>query len=524
MTVTTIRPNGDVANSNTAPSATLPFSSTVTTVTADVGNDGTYVVLSSGQHFFTLDLGTFTVSATEAIARVRVRPRWKSNGNGYSVFSYSLVDPAGNQSPADSVFEKRTVAFATDTGGWRTTAPDGGAWTQAKLDALRVSFLSAPSFSSQTAGEGSTATNIAEIYVEVETNARPTLTMSAPAASVTDTQRPTITGAYADTDADPLDAYEIKVFDSATYSAGGFSPDTATPTWTSGITAATGTSVSVAPSVSLPNGTMYGAYMRVRQGGSIMSQWSAWSNRQFAIAVTPANAPTLTATADSTNARVALVITGTGPALVSGVRRFEVEREVSTGVWEAVKRTATIDIGNYSFTNQTQAVAVYDYESVRGVAINYRARVRSELATGAVSVSAWTTTASPVTVTRSGWRLKSTLDPASNISLNVHSESIESSSDERVGVFYPLGRANPVVLSDAIGGETMSLDLAFLDDASYVAFKALRAQRRTLLLQSPYGHHMYVRVGANVTASFDPHPSGIAKRVVKASFLEVDAP
>ena len=126
-------------------------------------------------------------------------------------------------------FKVNTLALSTvDTALKLTTAPNGAAWTQTLLDNLVVKFTD----SAITSGDRA---SLYELYVDVVTTARPTVTVSAPTGTISDTTFPSVTWTYADTDGDPQSAYEIKVFDSATYGSGTFSPDTSTPTVETGV-------------------------------------------------------------------------------------------------------------------------------------------------------------------------------------------------------------------------------------------------------------------------------------------------
>jgi len=96
--------------------------------------------------------------------------------------------------------------------------------------------------------------------------------------TTTPTQTPTfpsVTWTYSDTDGDPQSAYEIKVFDSTTYGAGTFSPDTSTPTVQTGIVTSTNDGQTL--EADLADGTTYRAYVRVAQllnGSNYFSDWA----------------------------------------------------------------------------------------------------------------------------------------------------------------------------------------------------------------------------------------------------------
>jgi hypothetical protein len=90
--------------------------------------------------------------------------------------------------------------------------------------------------------------------------------------------------------------------------------------------------------------------------------------------------------------------------------------------------------------------------------------------------------------------LKDPLDAAGNTTIGLGETALELTSIEPQGVFAPLGRPDPVVLSGTIGTEAGVLVLT-LTPAQRRAVEQLRARQRTLLLQTPFGDHLYIRLG-----------------------------
>ena len=100
----------------------------------------------------------------------------------------------------------------------------------------------------------------------------PTATVTA-AGTVT-TTNPVVAWSYTDTDAWAHTGSQVKVFDSATYSAGGFNPATSTPKYTTTISGA-GTT---ATATGLTNGVTYRTYVRVSKTVNGTQYWSGWAN------------------------------------------------------------------------------------------------------------------------------------------------------------------------------------------------------------------------------------------------------
>lgn len=128
------------------------------------------------------------------------------------------------------------------------------------------------------------------------------------------------------------------------------------------------------------------------------------------------------------------------------------------------------------------------------------------------------------TVDSGKWWLKDPLEPAGNIKINIHSESLETTSREAQAIHYPLGRTTPVVEADSIYTEQGAIDLSILSDAEFEAFELLRNKQRTLLLQSPYGHHLYLRLGAERRQVHLMSLGPAGQRIVGISFIQIDAP
>lgn len=101
-----------------------------------------------------------------------------------------------------------------------------------------------------------------------------------------------------------------------------------------------------------------------------------------------------------------------------------------------------------------------------------------------------------VTPAGGGWWLHDPLDAARDRRVYVGSESLELQTDEPQTVTRPLGRTDAVVVSGGvIESPAFSIEFSCPTPADVQGLAALRAGRRTLLLTSPYGHLLYVRLG-----------------------------
>lgn len=152
---------------------------------------------------------------------------------------------------------------------------------------------------------------------------------------------------------DPEDAnvgtkYQVKIFSAAQYGAVGFSADTSTATWDSGLV--TGGATSVTVGTALADGSTYRAYVTVYDS----SNWqSAWAFSTFTVSLTVPNVPDLTAALDTPNLRVQLLVQG-HDNLFTGVQAdFEtafVSADIfaSTGGWGVSQSSAFALRGTYS--------------------------------------------------------------------------------------------------------------------------------------------------------------------------------
>lgn len=519
MATATLRPDGVVASSG----APTLVGASYNAAAAD-NSDTTYATFPDSGSYYAVEYSLATV-ALPAGAQVRsVTPRVRHNNNWSALTAnrgFTLL-AGGNAFSTDSI-ANNNGAYAVQVGTARAAQPDGTAWTQAAIDglSLRVSDLIFdayfPPFS------------VSEVYVDVVYNVAPTATGTALGSVAT--SRPTFTWAYSDTEGDPQERFRVKVFSAAQYSAGGFDPNTSTPTVDSGEIYSSATSW--ACTADLTNGTTYRAFIFVSDYGSAGRYNVVSASGPYAsatIALTAPNAPTINASLDAANDRITLAISAVNNLNPATTYAFVVQRSDDGGTtWNTLTRLwyapyMTTDYLHLDFWGTTAApsLTLYDYESVRGgTTPQYRSYVAATKSGNAL-ISANSATASPAAaLPLSGWRIRSILSPVTMTPLYVGGDALEWQSKERQSVFYALGRANPVVLSDAVGGETADCELTFLSDVAYASFEALRKRMETMLLQSPYGDSRYVRFGPSRAAH---HVLGLSVRkwTVKVSFIEVD--
>jgi len=156
---------------------------------------------------------------------------------------------------------------------------------------------------------------------------------------VTDTNTVSVNWTYADTDGDDQSAYEIKIFDSATYLATGFSADTSTPIVETGIITSNLNGQTL--DTSLANNGTYRAYVRVASLAGASNYFSNWDYEQFSLSIDAPAEPTLSASYNSTSGAVTVTIFGRTNFLSANQASLETN---ATG-WEAVTNCSIAQSG-----------------------------------------------------------------------------------------------------------------------------------------------------------------------------------
>jgi hypothetical protein len=343
MATYVLRPN---ANWNNAGSFTISGGSgSVHAALAD-SSDSTFITRTSTTvpASYEAEFGTQTLASTERVAFVNLRARTTIGTAGSIELSLGVITDRNGRTVSYSVpFSKaNTLALTTlDTALKLTTAPNGEAWTQTLIDNLIVKFTDNAITSGDRAG-------LYELFIDVVTTTQPTVTVTAPTGTITDTTFPSVTWTYADADGDPQNAYEIKVFDSATYSAGTFNVNTSTPAVTTGIVASSNDGQTL--EADLADGTTYRAYVRVAQLVNGANYFSEWAFSQFTIDVDAPATPLITAFYDSQQGAVTVTVFGRTNALSAN----QASLETNTAGWEAVtncaiaRSTAQASVGSAS--------------------------------------------------------------------------------------------------------------------------------------------------------------------------------
>jgi hypothetical protein len=303
MATYVLRPNADW---NNASAFTISGGSASVHAALADNSDSTFITRTSTTvpASYEAEFGTQTLSATERVAFVNLRARATIGTTGSIELSLGVITDRNGRTVSYSVpFSKaNTLALTTlDTALKLTTAPNGEAWSQTLIDNLVVKFTDNATASGNRAG-------LYELFIDVVTTTQPTVSVTAPTGTITGTTFPSVTWTYADADGDPQNAYEIKVFDSTTYSAGSFSIDTSTPSIQTGIVTSSNNGQTL--EADLADATTYRAYVRVAQLVNGSNYFSEWAYSQFTIDVDAPATPLISAFYDTDEGAVTLTVFG----------------------------------------------------------------------------------------------------------------------------------------------------------------------------------------------------------------------
>lgn len=331
MATYTLRPN---ANWNNASLFTISGGSASVWQALSDSSDSTYITRTSttAPAFYEAEFGTQALASSEKVVSVNVRARFTmGSANSITQFSLGVITDRNGRTVSYSVPVSKQGSQGTittiDMALNLTSSPTGADWTQTALDNLIVKFAD----NGLTSGDRA---SLYELYIDIVTTTQPTVTVTAPSGTVSDTSFPSVTWTYADSEGDPQSAYQIKIFDSTTYGGGTFSPDTSTATVDTGVIASTNDGATL--EVDLADSTTYRAYVKVAQSVNGSNFFSDWAYSQFSIDVDAPATPLITAFYDENIGAVTLTIFGRTNFLSAN----QASLETNTTGWAAVTNCA----------------------------------------------------------------------------------------------------------------------------------------------------------------------------------------
>ena len=345
MATYVLRPNADWNNASVF--TITGGSASVHAALAD-NSDATYITRTSTTipSFYEAEFDTTTLAANEKIVSVNLRARIAVGTAGLAQFSLGVITDRNGRSVSYSVAGLKQNTFALGTVDFAlnlTSAPNGSAWTQTLLDNLVFKFTD----NATTSGD---RTSVYAVYIDVLTTVQPTVTVTAPSGSVTTTSFPSVVWTYADADGDPQSAYEIKIFDAATYGGVSFDPNTSTASVQTGVITSTNQGQTL--EVDLANSTNYRAYVRVAQSVNGDNYFSDWAFSAFSLDLDAPAAPSISVFYDATVGAVTLNIYGRTNFLSTNQASLEVDTTgwVSLTNCSIARSTAQASLGSASLS------------------------------------------------------------------------------------------------------------------------------------------------------------------------------
>lgn len=504
MSITTVRPNATASGSTLF---TITGGSPSLNAALSDDSDATYISKTSsitGQANAILDFGTTTISASQRVKQVRIRARCSTptSDGKLNIFLGSRID---NQNYFHSALAVRgqNSSATTFTGPYYTSAPNGDSWSQESVNGLRAKIT-----------EYEETTDIGrfyELYIDVDIAAQPTVTVSAPTGTITTTAAPDVTWTYADTDNETQAFYEIRVFSSAQYGAGGFDPATSTATWESGEVASTDSSAVVGEL--LIAGT-YRAYVRVAKAVNGQPFWSAYAYSEFTLAFTAPTIPTMSVAWSASLGRASFTLTGAAPTGYSS-QYYDIHRSDNGGVVYNGIRNGERIIPNASYIG-----TAVDYEAPRATIAYYRCRAVGVDANSNEFPSAWGTVQQILITNDNTWWFKAVEEPTINQgSIRVLKE-LDVQVPEPNTVFRPLGSDRPIVVAGPIQGQDGGYNIKTVTETEWDDLYPLIEYQGTILVQDPYGNQKYIRItDRGWTAETQ---SGNVYRDITLRYVEVD--
>jgi hypothetical protein len=299
---------------------------------------------------------TITLSADEQITSINLFARISSlAADSLAQFSLGVITDRNGKTVYYGIpVTKQGIVTVNDfdLGIKLTSAPNGAVWTQTLLNNLVVKFTDGATGSVVLPPSPTNRTTLYKLYAVVTTVPRPTLTVSAPSGTITDTSFPEVNFVPVFSDGAEQSAYEIKIFDSTTYGGATFSPDTTTPIIGTGIVASS-SSRGATLEGDLANSTTYRAYVRVASLVNGLNYFSDWAFSQFTLAIDSPATPTVSAFYDSTSGAVTVTIFGRTNALDAN----QASLETNTAGWLAVTN-CSISRSTAQFSSGTASLAV----------------------------------------------------------------------------------------------------------------------------------------------------------------------
>lgn len=502
MTTVTLRPNADTSLGSgvTVVGTVSPY------IALSDNSDTTYCSLAAPGGYVIVALGTTALPAG-AVTKT-ITPRYRA-----ALFGASSICVVKMSTFASLAKVYETTAYVTTNNGSGASTPVS--LTQTEIDNLQLGLqLQLPT-------DSGTGLFWYEAYLDLTYATKPTVTANTPGTS---SSAPTLSHSYTQgSDGGPQAYYQYKLFTSAVYGAGGFSADTSSAAYDSGIVAGAATTGQAS---GLANATTYKLYVRAAQVINGAAHWSDWAaSSAFTTSFTTANVNTVTATATNASGYISVAVTRSGATAWQAVT---VERSFDSGVtWEWVRGATAKSATNAFLTWGASTVTVLDYEVGNGVSVMYRARAFTN-ASGSDVWGAWVSSAATSWTDSTAYWLKNPHDPTKNTKLAFPRYLSGMRRTWMPNNHDVAGRDKPIVVSSSVM-KSINGTTQFTTETSAAtsAFLALVSSTPVVLLQFPASDLWGSRYLSGLSDIVEDRPvevTGHGARSWEVAFVEVDRP
>lgn len=502
MAITTLRPDSVISG---ASNVTITGAANIWTALND-NSDSSYVVKAAGVAG-TADMvtgfGSTPIAADKRVRRVRLRARTSSTTAAARCAFFLGTNVTQKNYFARATQIAGVVSATTAVGAWLTASPDGAAWDQSRVDALRIKF--------REYKDSTDRSTVYELYLDVDIESQPTVSgISSPSGTISSTSAPTVEWLYSDPEAGAQAFYQVKVFTAAQYGAVGFDPETSEATWDSGQVASSDTATVV--SALLINGA-YRCYIRAAKSINGTPFWSAWAFSVFTQSCTPPTTPAIDAAFDELTGGVEFTLTGANPVGFAS-QYFELQKSLDDATWVDTRNGAAIVPDAAYVGTET------DYENLRDAVTYYR--VRAVGVQGENYVTSDWSVVQQIYVSNDGlWWLKVLDDHTLNVSGVRVQGPLEIEVLEPNVVTRPIGRSRPVVVSGLVQGKDGQFVIKAVSDDEWALLEPALLAQSKILVQDPFGAQKYIRV---ISRSCTYEAFGAARvRTVTVAYVEVEA-
>lgn len=423
------------------------------------------------------------------------------------IFGFHCPRPKPPPTPTDP---PPPVAWETIELAKYLQQPAGGEWTQ-------------QSFNDFVFGMGrddaTDPARISSVYVDVEYNTPPVVTVTGPTGSISDTTTPTVTWTYADQESDRQQSSQVRIFSQEQYTASGFDPLASTAFAESNWVIGEDTQWTITRD--LPNGN-WRAYVQVEQVWlGIGTHRSNMAFVQWAQTVPGPPNPHLNAFFELDLNRVRLELTEGGPS--PETITYNLYSSDNAGIsWDLVRDGYQIGVA------ADRSAQIWDYEAPIKRLRQYRAQAFRQM--GVIRVASGFSNTVSVTPESEFFWFKDVLVPVRNRVVPLVYDDHKMTRDQ--GFFRPIVaegvEARVIPVTGPVYGREGTFQFIFTEldpETWWDDFHNLWKAGTTILYQLTNAEQYYVRLGKELKVSeWLMREDEVRYRRVEVDYVEVEKP